>query len=89
MISVVRFDRSRKRVCGEVCADAGFDVAEQIEIARVADRVGADAERAAVRLVQAFFDIRLAMEQFVLVDQFDAAGEEILSMDLQNGLGHV
>ena len=59
MVAIVGLHCARQRVAAEVCSNAGFEKSEQIYIACVADRVGADAERAAVQSVEALFDIRL------------------------------
>src|ERR1019366_8848195 len=85
MVAVVRLDRGWERVSGEVCADAGFDESEPRHVARVAEGIGADPKRAAIEKVEVLLDIRLAGEQFVLVDQFGTARDEILAGDRKNG----
>src|ERR1700734_3362034 len=66
-VSIIRLDGIGKRISGDVSADAGFDITKQIDIARVADGVGANAERAAVQNVEILFDLRLVFEQFVFI----------------------
>ena len=61
-IAIVTFDRIRQRIGGEVRADPGLYVTEQIDIARVANGVSADAEGAAVEDVQLLSDVRLIGE---------------------------
>src|SRR5690349_8691077 len=77
MIAVVRLDGGRQRVRGEVYADAGFHVAEQLDIASVPDRVGANPKRAAVRFREMIFNLRLTVKQLVFVYQLRAARDEV------------
>src|SRR5436190_22851845 len=42
MVAVVGLDRAGQRIGGEICADTGFHVAEQLDIACKSDCVGAD-----------------------------------------------
>ena len=57
MAAIIRLDRVRERVGGEICADAGFDGSEQRHVARIAEGIGADAERTAVENVEVLLDI--------------------------------
>src|SRR5579863_1625308 len=89
MAAVVRLDRVWERVSGEVCADACFDESEQRHVARVAEGISADAKRAAIEKVEVLLDVRLASEQFVLVDQFGTARDKVLAGDRKNGFNQV
>ena len=89
MVTVVGLDSARQRVGAEVCSDAGFDEAKQIDIAGVADGVCAHAESAARQGIQALFDIRLRGEELVFIYEFDPAGDEVSAPRGKNGFGEV
>src|SRR5579863_2714881 len=85
----VRLDRVRERVSGEVCADARLDQPKQCHVVRIADRISADAERAAVAKVEVLLDLGLASEQLVLVDQFGTSRDEVLARYREDGLDKI
>ncbi len=89
IISVIRLDRRRKRVSREICPDASLYKPEQIDVARIADRIRADAERTAIPNIELLFDTRLIREQLIFGNQFGAAGNEIPAANWKNRFDQV
>src|SRR5437667_7556976 len=79
MVAIVRLDRAGEGIGGEVRADAGFHIAEQLDIAGVADRVRADPESTAVGLIEPLLDLRLAAKQLVFVHELRAACQKVFT----------
>src|SRR5271165_3861706 len=73
-VPIVGPDGVRHGVTGEVRANASLQVVVGADVARVADGVGANAERRTDRAVELRLQGRLIVEKLVFVDQLDAAG---------------
>src|SRR5215472_8795985 len=69
MRAVIRLNRFRQRVSGEVHPDPGFDAPHHSDIPRVAECVSSDSKCASVEAIQPLFQIRLIAEQLVFIHQ--------------------
>jgi hypothetical protein len=81
MVTVIGLDGGWQGIRLEVGSYAGFDMAENVDIAGVADRVRANAERAAVENIEELLNFRLSGEQLVFIDELDSAANEIVTAD--------
>ena len=59
---------------------------EELEVARITGRVITDPERASVEAIEPFLNLRLSAEQFVFVDQLEAASDEIAAANWDDAL---
>ena len=89
MIPVIRLNGVGQRIRLDVRADTCLDVAEDVDIAGVPDRVRSDAERTAVSAVETCLDVRLPPEQLVFIHEFGASGDEIFALDRQDRFNQV
>src|SRR6266699_4714541 len=89
VIAEVWLDCGRQRVRLEVRADARLNTGEDINVARVADRVCAHAERTSVECFEAGVELGLSPEQLILVHQFNSPGNEVPALDRQHRLRQI
>src|SRR5215469_16252632 len=84
MCTILRFDRGRQRICGEIDADRGLEVEPGAEYPCITARIGSDAEGAAELAIDLKFELGRIREELIPINQLRAAGEQIVAGDREH-----